>query len=315
MSATPVRARGSATPAPSAMREGLRLRRRAENLRGWLYCSPFLFFFVLFLVWPTISGLIMSFTGRTLTGANTGWVGVENYAEAFADPEVWSSLGNTLWFTVLSSIPLVVIALALAVLVNVGLPGQWFWRLSFFLPYLLASTVISLFWTWLYNPQLGLLNTMIGWVGIEPIQWLNDENWAMHGVVIATVWWTIGFNFLLYLAALQAIPDQLYEAASLDGAGTWRKFTSITLPQLAPTTVLVVVLQILASLKIFDQIYQMTGGGPAGATRPILQYVYEAGFTGYRLGYASAISYIFFAIIIVISVVYTVAISRRSVKP
>ncbi|UFU08399.1 sugar ABC transporter permease [Ruania halotolerans] len=297
------------------MREGLRLRRRAENLRGWLYCSPFLFFFVLFLVWPTISGLIMSFTGRTLTGANTGWVGVENYAEAFADPEVWSSLGNTLWFTVLSSIPLVVIALALAVLVNVGLPGQWFWRLSFFLPYLLASTVISLFWTWLYNPQLGLLNTMIGWVGIEPIQWLNDENWAMHGVVIATVWWTIGFNFLLYLAALQAIPDQLYEAASLDGAGTWRKFTSITLPQLAPTTVLVVVLQILASLKIFDQIYQMTGGGPAGATRPILQYVYEAGFTGYRLGYASAISYIFFAIIIVISVVYTVAISRRSVKP
>ncbi|SED84760.1 carbohydrate ABC transporter permease [Ruania alba] len=314
MSATPVRAPRSATPTESVTREGLRLRHRAENLRGWLYCSPFLFFFILFLVWPTIYGLYMSFTGLTLTGANTGWVGVDNYVEAFADPEVWSSLGNTLWFTVLSSIPLVVIALALAVLVNVGLPGQWFWRLSFFLPYLLASTVISLFWKWIFNPQLGLLNTMIGWVGLEPVQWLNDENWAMHGVVIATVWWTIGFNFLLYLAALQAIPDQLYEAASLDGAGTWRKFTHITLPQLAPTTVLVVVLQILASLKIFDQIYQMTGGGPAGATRPILQYVYEAGFTGYRLGYASAISYIFFFIIIAISVAYTVAISRRSVK-
>ncbi|UFU04609.1 sugar ABC transporter permease [Ruania suaedae] len=295
-------------------REGLRLRRRSENVRGWLYCSPFLFFFLMFLVWPTVSGLYMSFTGRTLTGANTGWVGVENYVEAFADPEVWSSLANTVWFTVLSAVPLVVLALLLAVLVNTGLPGQWFWRLSFFLPYLLASTVISLFWTWLFNPQLGLLNTALGWAGLEPIQWLTDENWAMHSVVIATVWWTIGFNFLLYLAALQSIPDQLYEAAALDGAGTWRKFISITLPQLAPTTVLVVVLQILASLKIFDQIYQMTGGGPAGATRPILQYVYEVGFTGYRLGYASAISYIFFFSIIAISVVYTVAITRRRVK-
>lgn len=289
-------------------------RKRQDNIRGWLYCAPFLVAFVLFLIWPTVYGLWMSFTGRSLTGANAGWIGTGNWAEAFADPQVWSSMANTAWFTILSTIPLVLIALALAVLVNMGIPGQWLWRLSFFLPFLLASTVVSLFWKWLYNPQLGLINDFLANFGIAPQPWLFDPDTAMHAVVITTVWWTIGFNFLLYLAALQNIPDQLYEAASLDGAGAWRQFRSITLPQLVPTTVLVLVLQILASLKVFDQIYQMTGGGPAGATRPILQYIYEAGFTGYRLGYASAISYIYFFIIVIISIAYLVISSRRTVK-
>ncbi len=289
-------------------------RRRSENLRGWIYCAPFLIAFGLFLIWPTLYGLWMSFTGTSLAGTNTQFVGLDNWKEALGDPQVWTSLGNTAWFTLLSTIPLVVIAMVLAVLVNLGLPGQWFWRLSFFMPFLLASTVVSQFWNWMYNPQLGLVNTFLGWFGITGPAWLQDPNTAMIAVVITTVWWTIGFNFLLYLAALQNIPDQLYEAASLDGAGGWRKFLSITLPQLAPTTVLVLVLQLLASLKVFDQIYQMTGGGPGGTTRPVLLYIYEVGFTGYRLGYASAISYIFFFLIIIVSIAYMVIASRRSVK-
>ena len=289
-------------------------RRRSENLRGWIYCAPFLIAFGLFLIWPTLYGLWMSFTGTSLAGTNTQFVGLDNWKEALGDPQVWTSLGNTAWFTLLSTIPLVVIAMVLAVLVNLGLPGQWFWRLSFFMPFLLASTVVSQFWNWMYNPQLGLINTFLGWFGITGPAWLQDPNTAMIAVVITTVWWTIGFNFLLYLAALQNIPDQLYEAASLDGAGGWRKFLSITLPQLAPTTVLVLVLQLLASLKVFDQIYQMTGGGPGGTTRPVLLYIYEVGFTGYRLGYASAISYIFFFLIIIVSIAYMVIASRRSVK-
>jgi multiple sugar transport system permease protein len=298
--------------------EGRRKRRRNENIAGWIYCAPFIIAFLVFLVWPTIYGLWMSFTGTSLAGTKTDFIGLQNWTEAFGDPLVWKSLWNTVVFTVLSSIPLVIVALALAVLVNIGLPGQWFWRLSFFLPYLLASTVVSQFWNWMYNPQLGLINTFLGWFGIEPVAWLQDPNTAMISVVVMTVWWTIGFNFLLYLAALQNIPDTLYEAAALDGAGTWRKLWSITLPQLVPTTLLVGVLQLLASLKVFDQIYQMTAGGPAGATRPILQYVYEVGFTGYRLGYASAISYIFFFLIIVLSIVVSVVQrrnSKRSVNP
>ena len=298
----------------STLSAGRARRRRSDNIRGWLYCAPFLLAFGLFLIWPTVYGLWMSFTGTSLAGTNTQFVGLDNWAEALGDPQVWTSLGNTAWFTLLSTIPLVVIAMLLAVLVNVGLPGQWFWRLSFFMPFLLASTVVSQFWNWMYNPQLGLINTFLGWFGIQGPAWLQDPSTAMIAVVITTVWWTIGFNFLLYLAALQNIPEQLYEAASLDGAGGRRKFLSITLPQLAPTTVLVLVLQVLASLKVFDQIYQMTGGGPGGTTRPVLLYIYEVGFTGYRLGYASAISYIFFFLIILVSIGYMVISSRRSVK-
>ena len=304
--------RGAA--AATALSAGRARRRRTDNLRGWLYCAPLLIAFGLFLVWPTFYGLWMSFTGTSLAGTNTQFVGLDNWTEALGDPQVWTSLANTAWFTVLSTIPLVLVAMLLAVLVNIGLPGQWFWRLSFFMPFLLASTVVSQFWNWMYNPQLGLINTFLGWFGISGPAWLQDPNTAMIAVVITTVWWTIGFNFLLYLAALQNIPDQLYEAASLDGAGGWRKFLSITLPQLAPTTVLVLVLQMLASLKVFDQIYQMTGGGPGGTTRPVLLYIYEVGFTGYRLGYASAISYIFFFMIIIVSIAYMVIASRRSVK-
>lgn len=273
-----------------------------NNLHGWAFAAPFLFFFLMFLVWPLLHGLYMSFTGQTLTGANSGFVGFANYAEAFSDPDMWRSLGNTLYFTVLSIVPLVVIALGMAALVNMNLPAQWLWRFSFFAPYLLASTVVSLFFVWMYNPQLGLINDALAKIGIAPVPWLNDPDVAMWSIVIATVWWTIGFNFLLYLAAMQNIPQQHYEAASLDGAGGWRQFFSITLPQLGPTTVLIVILQILASLQVFDQIYQITAGGPGGATRSIVQYVFESGFTGYRLGYSAAISFIFFALIMVISV-------------
>jgi multiple sugar transport system permease protein len=169
---------------------------------------------------------------------------------------------------------------------------------------------VSLFWIWMYNPQLGLINAVLG--GDQP--WLTDSRTAMISVVVTTVWWTVGFNFLLYLAALQNIPEQQYEAASLDGAGKWRQLFSITIPQLAPTTLVIVILQILASLKVFDQIYIMTNGGPGGATRPIVQYIYETGFTAYRLGYASAVAYVFFALIVIASMLQMLVTSRRGAK-
>jgi multiple sugar transport system permease protein/raffinose/stachyose/melibiose transport system permease protein len=282
-----------------------------ENGLGWLFVSPFLLVFVLFLVWPVIYGFVLSLTGQSLTGANGGFIGLTNYIEAFSDSDMWKSLGNTVVFTLGSTIPLVLVALILALLVNLGLPGQWLWRLAFFMPYLLASTVVSLFWIWMYNPQLGFVNDALAKIGITGPAWLNDQATAMTAIVVATVWWTVGFNFLLYLAALQNIPEQQFEAAALDGAGKWRQLFSITIPQLGPTTALIVILQVLASLKVFDQVYQMTAGGPAGSTRTILEYVFEAGFTGYRLGYSSAISYIFFALIIIISLLQFRFVSRK----
>ncbi|MGW2836617.1 carbohydrate ABC transporter permease [Streptomyces sp. NPDC001493] len=277
-------------------------RRRSLTGGGSLFVLPFLVFFGLFLVWPVVQGLWMSLTDASLTLHDPEFVGLANYAEAFGDPDVWSSLGNTVFFTLISCVPLVLMALVMALLVHSGLVGQWVWRLAYFAPYLLPVTVVTLIWTWLYQPDIGFGNQLLTSLGLDPVGWLSDESVAMWSVAALTVWWTVGFNFLLYLSALQSLPVTFDEAAALDGAGAWRRLWSVTLPQLRHTTVLVAMLQVLASLKVFDQIYILTKGGPNGSTRPILEYVYDVGFTGYRLGYASAVSYVFFALVIVVSV-------------
>ncbi|MEV6794480.1 sugar ABC transporter permease [Streptomyces sp. NPDC051320] len=289
-----------------------RSRRGATGPSGWPFALPFLAFFVLFLVVPIGYGLWMSFTDSSLTGHGDGtFAGLDNYAEALTDPEVWTSLGNTVWFTVLTSVPLVVVALVMALLVHTGMPGQWVWRLSFFAPYLLPVAVVTQVWSLLFQPDLGLFNSMLRAVGIDGIGWLVDDKYAMWSIALLTLWWTVGFNFLLYLAALQAVPDHLYEAAAIDGAGAWRRLWSITLPQLRRTTALIAVLQVLASLKVFDQIYLLTKGGPNNSTKPILEYIYDTGFANYRLGYASAVSYVFFAIVVILSIAQLKIFSRR----
>jgi multiple sugar transport system permease protein len=210
-------------------------------------------------------------------------------------------------------VPLVLTGLVMALLSHHLRFVQWLWRLSWFAPFLLPSGVIGLLFLWvIYPSDFGFADQLLAWFGLHPgIGWLTDERYAMLSIVLATVWWTVGFNFLLYLAALQSIPQHLYEAAELDGAGAWHRLRHVTLPLLKRTTGVVLVLQILASLKIFDQVYIMTGGGPDDSTRPILQYVYQSGFTGYRIGYASAVSYLFFALIVIVSLVQ-LRLSRRN---
>jgi multiple sugar transport system permease protein len=276
---------------------------------GW-FTGPYLVVFALFLAIPAVFGLWMSFTDQSLTGRETSFVGFANYAEALSDPKMWSALGNTLFFTVITTVPLVAVSLAMALLVATGLPGQWLWRLSYFAPFLLASAVVSVIWLWIFQPGGGLVTGVLEYLGVAEIGWLTEEGFAMWSIAIVTLWWTVGFNFLLYLAAIQAIPDHLYEAAAIDGAGPLRRLTSITLPMLRRTTGLILLLQVLASLKVFDQIYLITKGGPNDSTRPILEYIYDVGFTGYRLGYASAISVIFFVLIMLVSLVQVVR-SRR----
>lgn len=282
--------------------------------RGAIWFTiPYVIVFALFLVWPILYGLWMSLTDRSLAAPRVRITGLANYGEALTDPDVWSSLGNTVFFTVITSVPLVVLSFALAYLVSTGLPGQWMWRLSFFAPFLLPVSVVTGIWGMVYANDFGLFNGLLVRLGGSNIPWLSDANVAMWAIALVTVWWTIGFNFLLYLSALQSIPDHVYEAAALDGAGPWRRLVSVTLPMVRPTTVLILLLQILASLKVFDQIFLLTAGGPDGATRSVLQYIYDVGFVGYRLGYASAISYLFFALIVVLSLAQ-VAIMRRQQK-
>lgn len=296
----------AAAPAMTARRS-----RRRGQLIAWAFLAPFMAAFLLFVVWPLIHGIYLSMTDQSLTGAGGSFIGLENYTEALGDPVMWSAIRNTIWFTLISTIPLVLFGLVMALLVNTGLPGQWLWRLSFFMPFLLASTVISQIWVWIFNPEIGAANELLQSVGMQPIAWLQTEHVDLISITIATVWWTVGFNFLLYLAALQNIPELQYEAAAVDGAGRWRRLFSITLPQLGPVTVVVVILQLLASLKLFDQAYQMMDGGSSDTSRPIVQYIFEAGFTGYRFGYASAISYVFFTLIIIVGVFQMLAQSRR----
>ncbi|MFJ9123468.1 carbohydrate ABC transporter permease [Streptomyces sp. NPDC102340] len=279
---------------------------------GPLFVTPFLVVFGLFLVVPLVWGLWMSFTNSSLTGrGDSSFVGVANYSEALTDPKMWETMGHTVLFTALSTIPLVLFALVMALLVHTGLPGQWLWRLSFFAPYLLTSAVVWQVGLLIFQTDSGMLNTMLKSVGLDGLGWLVEEKYAMWSVALITVWWTVGFNFLLYLAALQSVPDELYEAAAIDGAGAWRRLWSITLPQLQRTTALITVLQVLASLKVFDQIYMLTKGGPDGSTRPILEYIFDTGFTGYRLGYASAMSYVFFALLLILSIGQLKFFSRR----
>ncbi|MDT0437380.1 MULTISPECIES: carbohydrate ABC transporter permease [Streptomyces] len=278
---------------------------------GLLFALPFLVLFAVFMLWPLGQGLWMSLTDTSLSAHTPDFIGLDNFSEAVRDAEMWRALGHTVWFTALSTVPLVAVALGMALLVHTGLPGQWVWRLAFFAPYLLPVGVVGLLWIWLYQPDLGLYNHLLDGVGLGRVAWLSDPSVAMSAIVLTTLWWTVGFNFLLYLAALQSVPDHLYEAAAIDGAGAWRRLWSITLPQLGRITTVVTVLQILASLKVFDQVYLLTKGGPDNSTRPVVEYVYDVGFTGYRLGYASAISYVFFALVVLASAAQYAALRRR----
>ncbi|GAA1080883.1 carbohydrate ABC transporter permease [Nocardiopsis metallicus] len=287
------------------------VRRRPATWTGLWYVLPFLAFYLLFLVWPAIVGLGYTFTDRSLAGGPVSFVGFDNWNETLTDPALYESLWNTLVFTVLSVPVMVLLALGLALLTDHARRLGWFLRLSFFAPFVLPVAVMALMWEWMYNPSLGLFNGILGQLGFEGSEWLFSENTAMVSVVIATAWWQVGFNYLLYLAAMQSIPKDVYEAAAIDGAGAWQRIGRITLPLLARTTVLITVLQLIGSLRVFEQIYLMTGGGPNFATRTVIQYIYDSGFVGLRIGLASSMAYVFMVLIIIASVAQFRLFSRK----
>ncbi|MEN3608583.1 sugar ABC transporter permease [Plantactinospora sp. ZYX-F-223] len=297
---------GSASSPPAA-------ERRPRNGRpALLLLAPFLAFYLLFIIGPALYGLVMSFFHTSLVRPGLGeFAGLDNYAEALGSSDFWWALWHTVWFTILTTPPLVVLALVFALLAERARRGRWFFRLAFFLPYVLPSAVVALIWLWIYTPELGLLSRTVDAIGLTAPNWLGDPGWAMVSLAITTVWWTLGFNFVLYLAGLQDVPRDLYEASAIDGAGPWQQIRRITLPLLGRTTTLVVVLQVIASLKVFDQMYLMTSGGPNFSTRSALQYVYEVGFTDYRTGYAAAASTLFFLLVLAVSTVWLVMTRRQ----
>jgi multiple sugar transport system permease protein len=277
-----------------------------------LLMAPFLILYVLFIIGPSIYMVVMSFFDTSLVRSGLGaFAGLRNYTDALGSSAFWASMWHTIWFTILTTPPLVVLAFVFALLADRVSRGRWFFRLAFFLPYVLPSAVVALIWMWLYTPEIGLLGRVATSLGFAEPSWLGNPNLAMWSLALTTLWWTLGFNFVLYLAGLQDIPRDLYEAAAIDGAGPWQQIRRITIPMLARTTSLVVVLQVIASLKVFDQMYIMTSGGPNFSTRPALEYIYDVGFTDFRVGYASAASTLFFVLVLAVSAVWVVLTRRQ----
>ncbi len=288
----------NAPAAPSGMSK----MRRRDTLDAYLFLAPFLIVYVLFVVFPVFQAVYMSLFDWDLLALDfRTFIGLGNYQEMFNDSIFWSSFWNTVQFVVLSTPSIVGVALLLAILLNGAGRGMGFFRTIFFSPYVFSVAVVTLIWAFLLNPQTGLIAAFLGRFGIEPISWLTNPNLAMPAIVMTTLWWTMGFNMVLFLAGLQDIDQSLYEAAELDGAGNWAQFRHITIPGLRRTLLLVIVLQIIASFQIFGQVYIMTRGGPAGTTRVLIQYIYESGFRDFRLGYGSAMSLFLFVVMFVIS--------------
>ncbi len=284
-------------------------RRRTTAALGFL--APALVVLAVFVVWPMLSALRLSFTDASGFG-RTRWVGLENYQRIFTDPDILDAVGNTLLYAVLFTPTAVVVALALALLLNhPRLPLRGAFRTTLFLPFIISLAVAALAWSYLIDPQVGLLHHWLRGVGIDLGNVLQDPDLAMPAVALVAVWKNFGFYMVIFLAGLQDVPASLYEAAKMDGAGAWSRFRHITLPMLSSTTAFVLIFALIAALQAFDQIYVMTGGGPYGSTQTVVMEIYRSGFRRLELGFASALSYVLLAATLVLSIVQFVFFGRR----
>ncbi|MCZ8520763.1 MULTISPECIES: carbohydrate ABC transporter permease [Paenibacillus] len=278
---------------------------------GFFMVVPYLLFFSAFSLLPILYGFRISFYEWTLIGERK-FVGLHNYASLFTDEEFLSNTWHTVMFAMVSVPLLSALGLFLALLANGLVRGQTLFRAAVFLPMLLSVSVISSIWVIFLQPYTGLISQVLGRLGAsEEIYWLSDPVLAWVSIILSTLWWTVGFVFILYLAGLQDIPATHYEAAKMEGASRLESFRYITFPSLSRVTVLVVVLQTISSFKIFGQSKLITQGGPAGSTKTMVFSIYEKGFQYFELGYASAISFVLLLIILLISMLQFTLLRER----
>jgi len=273
-----------------------------ESVWAFILLLPNLIGFLMFLLIPLVASFIFSFTKWNLMSP-IQWVGFANYIELFKDETFLKSLWNTIYYT-LGTVPIgVIISLFLAVALNQRIKGIKIFRAAYFLPVIGSFVAAALVWSWMYNPEFGLLNYLLSVIGIKGPGWLTSLNWAMPSIIITTIWKGLGFNMLLFLAGLQGIPQSYYEAADIDGAKWFSKFLHITIPLLSHTTLFVVIISTINSFQGFDLIYMMTNGGPARSTSVLVFYLYQNAFKYFRMGYASAIAYVLFFLILIFAIV------------
>ena len=267
---------------------------------GFAFVAPFLFFYFFLLIYPLLRGVMMSF--RRADPFDDGrFVGLANYARLFADPVFHQSMLNTFVVTLMIVLPLTVIALMLALALNRATKGAAVLRGVFFSSSVLSVTIVTLIWRFVLAPDAGLLGELWTAMGWDPLPFLSDPHLALPALAITTIWWSIGLPMMLFLAGLQQIPEDIYEAAQLDGASRWTTFWRITLPSLRRTLVLVVMLQTAAQLQLFGQSQLLTAGGPSGASRTAVLYIFEAAFGRWEVGFAAAAAEILFLLIVLVT--------------
>jgi multiple sugar transport system permease protein len=289
---------------------------KSERWIGYAFIAPWLVGFLLLTAGPMLYSLYLSFTATSLLSAPR-WVGFENYAAILdGDPLVPIALANTAYFT-LVSVPLgIALSLGLALLLDARVRGLGFFRTVFFLPSVTNTVAMSVLWLWIFNPEFGLLNMLLSAVGIAGPLWLQSEAWAKPALVLMSLW-SVGGQMIIFLAALQGVPRELYEAAALDGAGRWRSFRAITLPMISPALLFNTIIGMIGAFQVFTQAYVMTGGvqpgsegAPNNATLFFVLYLYKKAFQEFRMGYASALAWVLFVIVMLL----TLVVWRWSVK-
>lgn len=359
------------TTATTAVRPTPTRRRRRSvkvGLRyGLAFTAPFLVLYFIFVLYPVLQAIQMSFYDWDLLGSAREFIGLDNYERMLGgvgiqwsmthllwarlalvlvavllligpirrrsltvwravgvlgivalaallgfhpgengfwnDPVFWIALKNTLWFTAVSTPIIALLGLIMALALQGRRRGSEWYQAAFFLPYVLPVSVITLIWAYFLSPNQGLLQRLLGFVGVEPLAWLASPDLAMPAIILTTIWWTVGFNLVLFTAGLQDVDPSLYEAAALDGAGPWRKFVHVTLPGIRHVILLVMVMQAIASFQVFGQVNIMTGGGPGTSTEVVIRHIYTTGFRDFDLGYASAMSLFLFVVMLIVSVV------------
>ncbi len=281
---------------------GRRRKREREGVSAATFLLPSLIGFLIFTAFPVLAAIALAFFDYDLL-LGQEFNGLENFSTLVQDDVFWAALRNTVVFTVVS-VPLsVVLGLAAALLVNHALRGVTIFRTIYLLPYVTVTVAVALVWRWIYLPDVGLFNTVLGWFGIDGPNWLTSRTWALPALIIMSVWKSFGYNMVIFLAGLQGIPQHLYDAAKVDGATAWRRFLHVTLPMLSPTTLFVVVISVIGSFQVFDQALVMTNGGPGTSTTTLVLYIYKAGFQEYKMGYASTIALVLFVIVAIFTAI------------
>jgi len=270
-----------------------------EEVAAWIFLTPALIFLGVFLLYPIAYLFYLSFTAGSFTSSGIEWIGLRNYWRLLVTPDFWQVLVNTVYFTVATVLPSLIIPLGLAVLLNRSISLRGLLRSTYFLPSITSLVAAGLGFRWLFQTE-GAVNSLLNVFGFVPIPWLSSTIWAMPVLILLSIWKQIGFNMVVFLAGLQAIPPSRYEAAELDGANSWQQFRHITLPGLRPTIVFAGITTAIFTLRSFEQVYVITGGGPLNSTNLLVYYIYQEAFGQFDFGYAAAAATVLLAIALIL---------------